>query len=147
MNAKPSTSRTVPVLAGLLLLSIAVFYFLGQDQAARNTEDEQEQKLIEQSNTYDVRLQTHCYECDVQHTNTTGGTDKINGVSFYWDTTFKVNGNQFIHLSAQNKDNSQKVSTEIYINERLIAEQNSTGPYQIAAVSCFTKLAAESVKP
>jgi hypothetical protein len=95
--------------------------------------------VAESVQSYQVEYKVSCIECDCSYTNATGGTDQVDEIRGVWTKQVTVQGDDFIHLSAQNADTKMPVTVYIKVNGILVEEETSEGRFAIANVSCFPK--------
>lgn len=117
-----------------LAIACLLFYAMYQDEVTRA--DNEAYEMEKSNKLYTVKYETICSKCDVSYTNETGGTDEQKDVYSVWSDTFQIKGSQFVSLSVQNSDNATMVVARIYVNNQLIATEQSTGEYKIASVNC-----------
>ncbi|GAB3783280.1 hypothetical protein GCM10028818_40940 [Spirosoma horti] len=120
-----------------LLIGLFLLYAIYQDEAIRA--DNEAAELENASKLYSVKYEVICPKCSATYTNATGGSDEDEVTSVSWSKTLSIRGDQYVHLSAQNSDYGGKVTAYIYVNDHLMATEESTGEYKIASVSCQPK--------
>jgi uncharacterized protein (UPF0333 family) len=89
--------------------------------------------------TYQVEYKVICVGCDVSYTNATGGTDLLDEVTGAWSKIITAQGDDFIHLSAQNGDADLPITVTIKVNGKVLETETSNGRFAIADVSCYPK--------
>lgn len=91
-------------------------------------------KQVAETSLYKVQYKVICGGCDVIYTNESGGEDKFeNQTEFY--RTIEMRGDQDLRLYARNDYRVQNsVTTEIYINGKLLKTETSSGELASASV-------------
>jgi len=113
-----------------MLLGGFLFFMLVKQEI---NEDEQNNGM------YSVRYEVDCTHCDVSYTNSSGGTDKESEVKGTWSQTVEIRGDEFVYLSASNEPDSYSAGVRIYVNDKFVDGERSSGQYSSASVSCQPK--------
>lgn len=106
-----------------LLLGLGIIYMLFKEASNEQA-------------SYTIRYEVSCFSCDVNYTNPSGGSDQDKNGGRYWTKTITAQGDQFLSLSAQNKETALELSAKIYVNDVLVASESATGEYAMASVNC-----------
>jgi hypothetical protein len=137
---------TPRLFLSIILLALAIFTILGLIKDSSKipsiialviggliffSELNYEKKSLD---TYSVEYQVECYKCDVNYTNETGGSNKVEKVKGNWSVTLNFKGDNFIRVSGQNQDVDKEITARILVNGKLLKEGKSQGRYQIAEV-------------
>lgn len=90
---------------------------------------------VKKNQTHTAKYTVECGSCSVTYTNETGGYNNED-VEGYFTKIVRVQGKDFLYLSAQNKPDSEgSVSAKIEVNGKTLDHKTSNGAYSIASAS------------
>lgn len=89
--------------------------------------------------SYSIKYEVTCKECEVMYTNETGGHDKVEKVFGSWSQDITAKGDDFLYLNAQNHDCADPITASISVNGKIVKTETSRGEFSIASASCRPK--------
>lgn len=102
-------------------------------------------KQLAEEQLYTVKYVVEGTRFDVSYTNKTDNLNREEGIG-RWTRTITLKGNEHAYITAQNLQESDYISVEIYIDDILVESGNASGEYSIASASCYPTKKNELIK-